>query len=51
MTFFLLSDTAIGYGLLMGIVILAAIIYTIIRLRKQVRKRKIEEDQKTKEDL
>ncbi len=42
----LLSNTAFGYALISGAVLLAVGIYTIIKLRKQVRKAKEKEEQK-----
>lgn len=42
-----MSGTAAGFAIVTGLVIVAVIIYTIIRLRKQVNKREKEERDKT----
>lgn len=44
----LLSNTALGYALVSGAVLLAVAIYTVIKLRKQVRKAKEKEEKKKK---
>ncbi len=41
-----LSNTALGYALISGAVLLAVVIYTIIKLRKQVKKAKDKEERK-----
>lgn len=50
MLIFMFSDTAIGYSIIMGAVILVVLIYTIIRLRKQVKKTKNREKQKRRDN-
>lgn len=47
----LLSNTAIGYAIVMAVVLLAVVAYTIVRLRKQVNKRKDEEKKKGRNKL
>ena len=42
----LVSNTAVGFGIIMSIVIIAVMIYTVIRLRKQVHKTEKEEEKK-----
>lgn len=42
----ILSNTALGYALISGAVLLAVVIYTIIKLRKQVRKAEKREKKK-----
>lgn len=44
----ILSNTALGYALITGAILLAVVIYTIIRLRKQVKK--AEEREKNKKN-
>jgi len=44
----LISITALGYGIIMGIVIILVIIYTVIKLRKQVHDKEQEEQKKNK---
>lgn len=36
----------LGYGIFLGVVIIGVMIYTIIKLRKQVKQKKKSEDQK-----
>ncbi|HEY9185939.1 MAG TPA: hypothetical protein VIM94_11495 [Salegentibacter sp.] len=42
----LLTNTALGFALITGVVLLAVVIYSIIKLRKQVRKAKEKEENK-----
>ena len=42
----ILSNTALGYALITGAVLLAVVIYTIIKLRKQVKEAKEKEERK-----
>lgn len=42
----LLSNTAIGFALISGAVLLAVVIYTVIMLRKQVKNAKEKEERK-----
>ncbi len=51
MAFFPFFDTAIGYGIITGIVIVAVLIYTIYNLRKQVKRAQKKEDDKGKNNL
>lgn len=41
-----MSDTAWGFAIVTSIVLIAVLVYTIIRLRKQVHKREREEQNK-----
>ena len=47
----LVMNSVQGYAMVTGIVVLAVAIFTMIQLRKQVKKRKEEEGRKTKTDL
>ncbi|WP_372918722.1 hypothetical protein [Salegentibacter sp.] len=47
----ILSNTVLGYALISGAVLLAVVIYTIIKLRKQVKKAKEKEEQKKNRKL
>lgn len=41
-----MSNTALGFAIVMSIVLVAVLLYTIIKLRKQVHKREREEQDK-----
>lgn len=43
---FLVSNTVLGYGIVVSAVLLAVIIYTVIKLRKQVKQAKKKEKDK-----
>jgi large-conductance mechanosensitive channel len=43
-----MSGTAWGFAVVTGIVLIAVIVYTVIKLRKQVHKREQEEQKKNK---
>ena len=45
----LISETAVGYGLVMGVVVVAVIVYSIYKLRKQVNDAKDSEKKKNKD--
>ncbi|HSP11473.1 MAG TPA: hypothetical protein VLO29_03020 [Salegentibacter sp.] len=47
----ILSNTAIGYALISGAILLAVVIYTIIKLRKQVKKAEEREKKKKKGEV
>lgn len=41
-----MSDTAWGFAIISGVVLIAVAVYTVIKLRKQVHKREREEQKK-----
>lgn len=47
----LFSNTALGYALISGVVLLAVGIYTIVKVRKQVRKTQEKEEKKKRHNL
>lgn len=45
---YLLSNLAVGYAVVSGVILVAVVIFTIIQLRKQVKQRRDEEENKNK---